>query len=126
MTTLIQITDRSGRRQRCHAECYNARGNHCTCICGGTNHGVGLQQAIHNTRKFCHNWIAAAEADPTVQQPLTATVPALAPMLIQRQLYDADDMIISPDATELARIAADKDRDDQRQIAETHGLGAYV
>ncbi len=34
---------------RCDAKCYNAREPDCDCICGGMNHGVGLQQAQENT-----------------------------------------------------------------------------
>ncbi|WP_142988263.1 hypothetical protein [Granulicella rosea] len=37
---------------RCDANCYNARtirSDQCTCICGGTNHGVGLRQGFENT-----------------------------------------------------------------------------
>lgn len=29
------------RKRRCDSRCYNAKGDHCTCICGGKNHGKG-------------------------------------------------------------------------------------
>ena len=30
---------------RCDARCYNAQGVDCDCICGGLNHGKGLDRA---------------------------------------------------------------------------------
>lgn len=36
---------------RCDSKCYNARDRGCSCICGGINHGAGLEKAIENTRK---------------------------------------------------------------------------
>lgn len=36
--------------RRCDAKCYNAHHSRCHCICGGKNHGAGLQQAIDNVR----------------------------------------------------------------------------
>ncbi len=32
----------------CGTQCYDDEGFHCTCICGGTNHGVGRKQAARN------------------------------------------------------------------------------
>ncbi|MCK4298970.1 MAG: hypothetical protein KAX80_05525 [Planctomycetes bacterium] len=48
MTTLITAYNKSGCIGRCDAKCYNAKGAVCRCICGGKNHGVGLQRAIAN------------------------------------------------------------------------------
>jgi len=48
MTTLIAAYDSSGCIGRCDARCYNAKGERCRCICGGRNHGVGLQKALEN------------------------------------------------------------------------------
>jgi len=45
----VLITD--GRR-RCDAHCYGARGHHCTCICGGRNHGRGFETALRNTQEM--------------------------------------------------------------------------
>ena len=33
---------------RCDARCYNAKGTVCKCICGGINHGCGLNIAHGN------------------------------------------------------------------------------
>jgi len=52
MTTLIQQTSSNGSRRRCDARCYNAQYGKCTCICGGHNHGKGLEQAIENTKEM--------------------------------------------------------------------------
>lgn len=53
MTTLIKRKGAPGHiTGRCDAKCYNAKGPKCKCICRGDNHGVGLNQAIHNTHDF--------------------------------------------------------------------------
>ncbi|MCA9875472.1 MAG: hypothetical protein KC441_17500 [Anaerolineales bacterium] len=62
MTTLISYQSSSGEKGRCDAKCYNAKNENCTCICGGKNHGAGLDQAIENTREMVEDWIAAYEA----------------------------------------------------------------
>lgn len=46
--TLLEVGNSEGAR-RCDAKCYTAEGAECDCICGGTNHGVGLEQAMRNT-----------------------------------------------------------------------------
>jgi len=33
---------------RCDANCYDAKGTECHCICGGANHGVGFEVAIED------------------------------------------------------------------------------
>ncbi|MDD5412790.1 MAG: hypothetical protein PHF31_15535 [Methylobacter sp.] len=48
MVSLIRKTTNKKKRV-CNATCYNAKGDHCDCICGGHNHGVGLRQAAQNT-----------------------------------------------------------------------------
>jgi hypothetical protein len=56
MTTLI-IEYKHGRRvAQCDARCYNASGKVCTCCCQGVNHGVGLHQALENTRKLTEKY----------------------------------------------------------------------
>lgn len=45
MTTLIQTHG----GDRCDARCYDARGPDCSCVCGGRNHGKGLQAALEQT-----------------------------------------------------------------------------
>lgn len=59
MATLIAAYDSSGCVGRCDAKCYNATSHHCDCICGGANHGAGLQQALENTREMVEEWIDA-------------------------------------------------------------------
>lgn len=50
--TIIEVRGGDGRvRHRCDARCYNGRiGTKCKCICGGRNHGKGLQTAVEQTR----------------------------------------------------------------------------
>jgi hypothetical protein len=50
MTTLIHETTAGGKQRRCDARCYGARTPRCTCICGGRNHGVGLERALQQTQ----------------------------------------------------------------------------
>ena len=38
-----------GRARACDARCYNARGDVCTCVCDGLNHGIGLEAATDKT-----------------------------------------------------------------------------
>lgn len=47
MTTVLSVGNSDGSRN-CDASCYNATGPKCECVCGGSNHGVGLQKAIEN------------------------------------------------------------------------------
>lgn len=48
MSTLLTTGSSNGKKHRCNARCYNARGPICICCCGGRNHGIGLDQAIQN------------------------------------------------------------------------------
>ncbi|WP_433542076.1 hypothetical protein ACQP10_37960 (plasmid) [Streptosporangium sandarakinum] len=57
---LIAIIGVGGRIRRCDARCYDAHETECDCICAGVNHGVGLDQAIENTRRRGEAWIARA------------------------------------------------------------------
>ena len=54
---LIEVRNSEGLVGRCDAHCYNAKEPHCECICGGKNHGAGLQRAIENTREQVEQWI---------------------------------------------------------------------
>lgn len=36
---------REGHRT-CNAKCYHAKGDRCTCVCGGRNHGIGEVEAL--------------------------------------------------------------------------------
>lgn len=60
MSTLISAYDGGTCYGRCDAKCYDAVGvssNECACVCGGSNHGVGLAQAIANTVVRAPDWI---------------------------------------------------------------------
>jgi predicted RNase H-like HicB family nuclease len=52
MTTLIEIRTTSGCKGRCDAKCYDAEHDDCQCICGGYNHGKGIETAKENIRKW--------------------------------------------------------------------------
>jgi hypothetical protein len=58
---------------QCDELCYDARHPKCVCrACSGRNHGVGIEQAIVNTRLLVAEWDAAAgvyrcELDDAVQ-----------------------------------------------------------
>ncbi|WP_422446013.1 hypothetical protein [Thermoanaerobacterium sp. DL9XJH110] len=62
MATLIQQWS-GGHRRRCDARCYNGHGNRCTCICGGANHGKGLQQAMQNTVEMAKELLKKADTE---------------------------------------------------------------
>lgn len=71
MTTLIAVYNSDGCVGRCDARCYDAADEACECICGGTNHGAGKQQALDNTREMAEAWVEQARAggqDITIAQ----------------------------------------------------------
>lgn len=57
MSTLIAVYNSDGCVGRCDAKCYEAKHPHCDCVCGGKNHGAGLQQATENTRELADQWL---------------------------------------------------------------------
>lgn len=62
MSTLIAVYNSEGCVGRCDANCYEAIGGTCTCICGGENHGVGRSQAEANVRAYTREKIRELEA----------------------------------------------------------------
>ena len=40
------------RARNCSAKCHEATRPRCRCICGGVNHGVGIDQARANTNEI--------------------------------------------------------------------------
>ena len=52
MTTLISVHTSDGESGRCDARRYDAKNEHCECVCGGRNHGVGENKAKENTREY--------------------------------------------------------------------------
>ncbi len=57
MTTVIAAYDSDGCTGRCDAKCHDATGPDCNCICGGKNHGVGVDKAVENAREQYKEWI---------------------------------------------------------------------
>lgn len=51
MTTLIAVYTSRGCIGRCDANCYNAKTDRCSCVCGGRNHGAGIDAAAQITRE---------------------------------------------------------------------------
>jgi len=60
--TLIEVYA-GGSRRRCDARCYNGHSKQCKCVCGGRNHGKGLQRALDNTRKIAEEIIEQVEKE---------------------------------------------------------------
>ena len=52
MTTVLAVYTSDGCIGRCDANCHDATDDKCTCICGGKNHGVGLQKAIEHNHEM--------------------------------------------------------------------------
>lgn len=52
MTTVLAVYNSEGCVGRCDANCHDAKSVTCDCICGGKNHGAGLQQAVENNREL--------------------------------------------------------------------------
>lgn len=62
MSTMIAAYGSDGECMgRCDAKCYNATCEHCDCICGGMNHGVGVNKATENTRELAESWMKEYE-----------------------------------------------------------------
>ncbi|GCE18665.1 hypothetical protein [Dictyobacter kobayashii] len=59
MATLIAVYNSQGCVGRCDARCYDAIHPICTCICGGRNHGAGLEKSIDQTRHMAEQWISS-------------------------------------------------------------------
>jgi len=57
MTTLITCSTSGGSSRLCDARCYNAKKPLCVCICGGANHGAGLEQPTKNTDAQATSWL---------------------------------------------------------------------
>jgi len=77
MAALIAVYNSEGCVGRCDARCYDAAHVDCDCVCGGKNHGAGLERARANVAEF-----AAHELERWAQQqglePATLTVRAQA------------------------------------------------
>ena len=49
MTTLMIQYNGTQVTGRCDSSCYDAKEPECKCVCGGSNHGKGEQDAMENT-----------------------------------------------------------------------------
>jgi hypothetical protein len=76
---LIEVRNSEGIVGRCDAKCYEAQFPGCECICGGGNHGAGLNAAIENTREMAETWIAKYAKENELKD-WTSRVPALKPV----------------------------------------------
>jgi hypothetical protein len=56
--TLIAVYNSEGCVGRCDSRCYSAKDADCSCVCGGRNHGKGLDQATENTRDYAARIVA--------------------------------------------------------------------
>ena len=74
MTTLIHA--QGAGAGRCDAKCYDAQGPECDCVCGGMNHGAGVQGATDRTKELAGEMLKEVErrggfiADELRQQQL--------------------------------------------------------
>ncbi len=85
MTTLIAVYNNDGCKGRCDTRCYEARELHCDCVCGGHNHGVGLERAVENTRELAEEWMEVYTQHHHIKTPRWE-VPAFAP--VQLDLFE--------------------------------------
>lgn len=76
--TLIAVYNSEGCVGRCDAHCYNATTPDCNCICGGRNHGAGIERATDNTRDLAEDWIDEF-GTPEMKEHLRWEVPAHQP-----------------------------------------------
>ena len=85
MTPLIAVYENDGCKGSCDVRCYEAREPHCDCVCGGRNHGAGLERAVENTRELANGWIETYTQQHHIKTPRWE-VPALAP--VQLDLFE--------------------------------------
>lgn len=86
MTTLVEVSNGKNKR-RCDAKCYNAKGDKCTCICGGANHGKGLDQAMANTNEHAEEWVDEYQRENPGEPSLDVYIaPSQMPMFLE--FYD--------------------------------------
>jgi len=74
VTTLIAVWTSEGCAGGCDARCYTAVRDECQCICGGVNHGAGLDQAASNTRELAQAWADQAGSRDVLRTELAPAV----------------------------------------------------
>lgn len=78
MTTVLSFHNSDGCVGRCDAKCHDAKHPECDCICGGANHGCGLQQAIVNTKEIIETMMEQMGGNGTeVRVPTEVSPPAV-------------------------------------------------
>ena len=71
MPVLMEVRNASGVVGKCDARCYEARSDHCNCVCGGANHGIGLYEARQQTAAKAGDWMQAyRDLDPEAYMPV--------------------------------------------------------
>jgi len=76
MKSLIFIRHNKKLVSKCDSRCYLAKQPDCNCVCGGMNHGKGLDQAIINTQSYYKRWVRKFKKQRKLTK-LVVKVPAL-------------------------------------------------
>lgn len=63
MTAVLTIRAGGSVVGSCGKACYDAEHEPCVCICSGTNHRAGFEQAVANAQAMAEQWIERARAD---------------------------------------------------------------
>lgn len=84
VTTLLRVST-EGKGGRCDAKCHDATSPDCDCVCGGVNHGVGLHQAVANTRDALDSLVEQYAAAHDLDRAQFAV--NVAPAVVQGTLF---------------------------------------
>lgn len=76
MQSLIFVRRDGKLVSKCDSRCYQAKQPDCDCVCGGANHGKGLEQSIINTQQHWKEWVQRFRKRRKLTK-LTVKVPAL-------------------------------------------------
>ncbi|TDD37838.1 hypothetical protein E1287_07200 [Actinomadura sp. KC06] len=63
MTSVLTVRVGGSVAGSCGRACYDAEHEPCRCVCCGTNHRAGFEQAVRNARDMAAEWVARARAD---------------------------------------------------------------
>lgn len=97
MVTLLAVYNSEGCVGRCDARCYGADHPECECICGGANHGAGLDQAQANVTEAFEQMLEDYKKDhefneieiPAIYQARTRTAVHIAREINKLAGYNA-------------------------------------
>lgn len=67
MPSVIVLSGSGRNNRRCDSTCHNAQGEDCKCICGGKNHGKGLEVAQRNARRIANVLVEDTKRGETVK-----------------------------------------------------------